>query len=176
MNNNMNNINNLLEKYWEVETTLEEEKVLRDYFTSEDVAPEHLAFVPLFQHFDDTKVTSSLDVESIIMGEIAKEKQEPIMKVEKPKGKVVGIRKYIPMVAAASILMLVAIVGIRQYTEPSYSGINSNMVVLESEEDTEEAVRITKEALALLSNGYNKGTEAVKELQHMKVANQLIND
>ncbi|MDH6534284.1 hypothetical protein D0T51_06250 [Parabacteroides sp. 52] len=46
------NIENLLNKYFEGETSAEEERLLRQFFTSQEV-PEHLfSYIPLFAYFD----------------------------------------------------------------------------------------------------------------------------
>ena len=42
----------LLEKYWSGNTTLSDEQALRDYFSSENVAPEHEVYRNLFQSFE----------------------------------------------------------------------------------------------------------------------------
>jgi len=50
-----NNIEKLLEKYFEATTTVAEEEILRDYFTKEDV-PLHLKkYASLFQYFSIAK-------------------------------------------------------------------------------------------------------------------------
>lgn len=50
MQNKYQAIEQLLHKYWEANTSVEEEKTLEDFFTSSHV-PTHLAkFVPIFQH------------------------------------------------------------------------------------------------------------------------------
>ena len=43
----------LLEKYWEGETTINEEAVLKAYFKSEQIADQHQEFAPLFAFFDN---------------------------------------------------------------------------------------------------------------------------
>lgn len=49
----MKNIEALLEKYFEGETSAEEEKTLRQFFSSREV-PEHLRmYTPLFAYFDE---------------------------------------------------------------------------------------------------------------------------
>jgi hypothetical protein len=51
----MTQISELLEKYWEGETTLDEERRLKEYFASGPVAAEHCAFAPLFAALRDEK-------------------------------------------------------------------------------------------------------------------------
>ena len=49
----MNNIDELIEKYFEGQTSAEDEAALRHFFTSDDI-PENLAmYKPLFAYFDD---------------------------------------------------------------------------------------------------------------------------
>ena len=45
-------INKILDKYFKGETSLDEEKVLKIYFKSAQIAPEHIAFKPLFDAFE----------------------------------------------------------------------------------------------------------------------------
>lgn len=47
----MEKLNELLEKYFRGETSLDEEKVLKQYFASGHVAPEHEPYRPLFEAF-----------------------------------------------------------------------------------------------------------------------------
>lgn len=47
----MENINNLLEKYFRAETSIAEEQQLKNYFTSDRVLDEHLPYRALFETF-----------------------------------------------------------------------------------------------------------------------------
>lgn len=47
----MNNLNDILNRYFEGETSAEEERQLRIFFTSGDVPPEWIAYRPLFAYF-----------------------------------------------------------------------------------------------------------------------------
>lgn len=45
----------LLERYFEAETTLREEELLRDYFSNGDVSPEHAVYTQLFCAFSEER-------------------------------------------------------------------------------------------------------------------------
>lgn len=49
------NINELVDKYYECETTLDEENLLTDYFNSDNVAPELLYLKPQFVFYSQSK-------------------------------------------------------------------------------------------------------------------------
>ncbi len=55
LNNHQPDIGVLLEKYFDGETTIEEEKVLKAYFNTPCVAPQHQAMAPLFQMLSQEK-------------------------------------------------------------------------------------------------------------------------
>ncbi|TDW95955.1 hypothetical protein [Dinghuibacter silviterrae] len=46
-------IRNLLDKYWQAETSLEEEQTLQEYFTGGEVAPELEMYIPVFGFFGE---------------------------------------------------------------------------------------------------------------------------
>lgn len=61
------NINILLEKYWNAETSLQEEAELRSYFSNNDVAPEHIQYKEMFTYFSESRMqTTNLDVENVL--------------------------------------------------------------------------------------------------------------
>ena len=55
----LNNIESLLEKYEQGETTLQEEAQLKHYFTTETVAPHLVDYRSLFAYFESDKQLSS---------------------------------------------------------------------------------------------------------------------
>jgi len=54
-------IKNLIENYFDGNTSLEEEKALQKYFTQDEIAPEFEMYRSMFQYFEeDTKATFDL--------------------------------------------------------------------------------------------------------------------
>lgn len=49
------NVQELLEKYFEGESTVSDEKALKNYFASQNVAPEFAQYAPMFQYFSVAK-------------------------------------------------------------------------------------------------------------------------
>lgn len=61
----MEKLNELLEKYFRGETTLEDEKMLKQYFSEGRVSPEHEIYRPLFLAFDQ-EVQETVPVAKIV--------------------------------------------------------------------------------------------------------------
>lgn len=154
-----NRINELLDKYWEAETSPEEEKELRDYFANGNVAPQHEAFRPLFGYFNQQQnITYTLPDPDAI-----RKKAEEETKV---RGLVV-YRKYIYAAAAVFALVLASwfiFQNVQLKPEP--------MANVTEIEDPEEAYRVTMAALAMVSGKLNKGTEGIEiGLENVNKAN-----
>lgn len=123
-------INKLLDKYWEAETSLQDEKILISYFKSKEVAPDHLQYRDLFQYYD---YAANIQLEAKISS--------------LPERSVFALRKNFMGIAASLLLMISAgfFIVNNYMNNQSY---NSNSIVITEEE---EALRITKDALAFLS-------------------------
>jgi hypothetical protein len=141
-------INNLLEKYWEGETNLEEENVLKSYFQNGAIDPEHQAFAPLFAYYNDQhKIQYSLPVADDI---IRKSKNiTPVFSLPSAKKWIYAIAAVFGLILASWFLF-----------KPSDTSVSANAYVNEIE-DPEEAYRVTMEALAMVSGKLNKGTESI---------------
>lgn len=126
----LNNIEQLLEKYDNGETTLQEEQQLKDYFSQETVAPHLEVYKPMFAYFLHTQKEQFT-------------KTIPL----KPK-KTNNLYKWIS-VAAIAVLMF----GIYTQIGDSKRTLNS----LNQEELL--AYNQTMEAFNLLTSNFNKGTE-----------------
>lgn len=51
----LDNIEKLIEKYFEATTTVAEEEALRVYFSRDDIAPQLEQYIPMFQYFSKAK-------------------------------------------------------------------------------------------------------------------------
>ena len=137
----------LLDKYWDGETSEDEEFILKVYFCSGNVQEEHKVFVDLFEYFDtqksitfNTQQSKSIDV--------------------KPKIKYFSFRKIIYSIAAASVLLFAAVTVMKDINpDPT---VQQTAMVYEIE-DPEEALRVTKEALALVSKKFRASQQTVRE-------------
>ena len=131
----LNNIEKLIEKYNNAETTLAEEAQLRAYFTGNDVAPHLEHYKPMFVYFSQAQ-------------------QEQYTKDVPLKPKRTKMYQWIS-VAAVAVLMLGFI--IPQVLGPSQEEIRQKELAMET-------YNKTMEALSLVSIGMNEGKEQLNSL------------
>lgn len=136
-------VNSLINKYWEGQTSLSEETQIREYLLSDKVADEHKELIPLFSYFQEaSEITMDFDLDLSFTQEVRKPKVRFLMP------KIIGI--------AASLLLLLT-VGYQQFNMDDASYNNKYTEV----QDPDEALEIAIEALGFLSNKYEKGTTSV---------------
>ena len=128
-----------LEKYFEGETTIAEEKELRTYFSSSNVAPPLEQYKPIFGYFDSAK-------------EQRFEQDIPL------KSKKRSLLAWLSV--AASIVVLI---GVGTFTYFNYQA-NQNQD-LGTYDSPEQAFRETQKVLAQLSDHVNAGVESVQYIQ-----------
>jgi len=137
----------LLDKYWDGETSEDEEFVLKGYFRSSIIQEEHKAFTDLFEYFDRQK--------NITFTARQNESTD-----SKPKVKYFNLRRIIYSVAAASLLLFAAVTVMKDINPDP----NEQQTAMVNEiEDPEEALRVTKEALALVSKKFRASQQTVRE-------------
>ncbi|WP_431107008.1 hypothetical protein [Winogradskyella poriferorum] len=131
----LNNIEKLIEKYNNAETTLVEEQQLRAYFTSDNVAPHLEHYKPMFVYFSQAQ-------------------QEQYTKDVPLKPKRTKMYQWIS-VAAVTVLMLGLI--IPKLLGPSQEELRQKELAMET-------YNKTMEALSLVSIGMNEGKEQLNSL------------
>jgi len=138
-------IEELLEKYFQGETSIAEEKELTNYFSSSNVAQHLEQYQPLFGYFS-----------------LAKEQINP-RELPKLSTKKEVTSKSVWWSLAASVVILLGI-GMYVYTtNETNTSLASNE--LGTCDTPEEAFRETQKALALLSGHVNTGIESVQVIQ-----------
>jgi len=147
-------IDTLLKKYWDAETTLEEESVLHTYFNSQDISDSHKEFAELFQYY--THAGGELSSKDLLLS------PEIIKQYERNNSLIMRIRPLLKYAAAIAFLLYGYSLCIDKYsvlkTESIYAG---KYTELSEEEDAEEALKITIEALSFLTAKINKTEETI---------------
>ncbi|MGH2667010.1 hypothetical protein [Flavobacterium sp.] len=138
----------LIEKYFQGETSIAEEKELRSYFSSQDVAPHLEQYKAMFGYFTEAK------------------KQEFAQEIPHHTKK----RKVWWLSVAASVVVLFGMV--------TFFVINTNQAVTQEDlgtyDDPEKALQETQKALALLSANVNIGMESVMYVQEYDAAKSKV--
>jgi hypothetical protein len=142
----LKNIEILLEKYFDGETSISEDKELRKYFLSTDFSPSLEQYKPMFDYFSVAAVQKLED--------------------KGPLRSKVNNTAWLSI--AASVAVIVGIVSYLQYRDVV---VNPNLGTYDS---PEVALIETQRALAMLSNHVNTGIESVMYIKEYKKSKNLI--
>ncbi len=146
----------LLEKYWNCETSLEEEKQLREYFRGS--VPENLKdTADLFRYFE---AQQSYSVEGTDFDAVVRKK----IKQQQPQGKSVSMVFNFARIAAGLLVVITATYFVRQEVRKAYPP-----EIVDTYSDPKLALEETKKALMIISKGFNK---AQREAGKIKVFNE----
>ena len=157
-------INQLLEKYWAGESSLQEEQEIKSYFTKGDIAEEHKAIAPMFGLFSIQQDDQyNKDLTSVLESSLSSEASSNTDTSAQSDAKVFQLRKLIMAVAAVFAIVMTAVIVMNQETTTidDTQQLVSNHIILDGSDDSEEALRVTKEALAFLSGKLKKNGEKV---------------
>ena len=145
-------IEKLLEKYYEAETSLEEEKMLKDYFSKDEV-PAHLSeYKELFSYFNESSLETS--TRSI---ELSK--------------RTIALRW---LSVAAMVVFFVSVYGL--YVQNEAEKEEARLAYVETQKALElisKSLNKGTVAVAQLDN-FNKGTNAMAELQNFENAQSKV--
>ena len=133
----LDNIEKLLEKYFEATTTVAEEQALREYFTGDGVAPHLQKYSGMFTYFSTARTER-------FTGQVP-------LKTRK------NLSRWISVAAVALLIF-----GI--YLGKGY----------QDQKEAEYAYNQTKEALRLLAENLDRGTEKVAYLNEFEMTKQKI--
>ena len=139
-------IEKLITKYFEASSTLAEEKRLRDYFNTNEVAPHLEQYRPMFNYFRKAKAVSY---------EAQRKERKPIKAKRRFDFRWVSV-------AAAVVMAFGVYFGTDTYQD------------YQEQKQARLAYEQTKEALSLVAVNFAKGTEKVALLQEFEVAKQKV--
>ena len=138
----------LIEKYFDGETSITEEQQLRDYFSSADVAQHLEHFKPVFGYFSAAKEQKSAQAQTF-----------PVQD-NKPS-------KWVSVAASVAILLGIGTVAFLNNDNETSSDLGTY-------NDPEVAFRETQRALDLLSTHVNTGVESVQYIEEYDTAKDKI--
>lgn len=163
--NQDSDIDEILVKYWNAETSLDEEKQLRTYFAGSNVEERHEAYRGLFDLYTlKSEDTTDLDIAEILRNADNNAGSRAIGSPVMPgasKAKVFSLQKWASAIAAVFVLGFAAITVMNQAPLTPKNQYKGQTTVLDEEAEAQEAYEITKEALAFLSKNMNKGSETI---------------
>jgi hypothetical protein len=159
---NTGNIDQLIKKYFDGNTSLADEKKLKAYFTSQGLAERHRQYAPLFRllHSESTKkapITLDSKLEQIFDIQPAR----PFFRSRK-------ILWYFSGIAAAVVLMLVIFLTMDQPATPppELTAKQTQEVLL--------AYNQTKTALAFVGQNLTKATQPLEKIEKLETAREAI--
>ncbi len=141
----------LLEKYFEGQTTIAEEKELKDYFSSSNVAQHLVQYQSLFGYFSAAKEQKS-------------QHEIPPFPMNRYKKRNVA---WLSIAASVVVLFSVATLGYFNYNESQEQDLGTY-------QDPEVAFRETQKVLSLLSQNVNVGIESVQHINEFEDSKNLI--
>jgi hypothetical protein len=143
-------INELLEKYWNCETTLEEEKQLHVYFRSSSVPESLKETAALFGYFEDQRKKDLAD---------PKFDSKIIAKIRKPKGHVATLFYNSMRIAAGIVVLILAIWLVRMEVRKT-----TPVEMADTYDDPKMAFEETKKALLMISKSFGTAEEQAKKI------------
>ena len=147
----LNNLRKILQKYEEGETSLKEERDLKEYFSTNEIPEEFVAYKSIFNFNIDAK-------------KIEYKKEILVESVPRKKWALAGI--------AASILIVMSFLFFNDFTNNKLEDQNLGTI-----EDPEQAYLKTKETLQMVANVFSDGKEDLQYLNEFnKTKNKFIKD
>jgi len=158
-------IGQLLEKYWNCETSLEEEQVLRSFFNGSNVPDQMKDAAELFRFFESERQRSlSENFDHDVMRSVKKTER---------KAKVISMVRWaqVARIAAGVVVMVAAGYFVRNEILKSK---DQAQIVKDTFTDPKDALAETKKALMLISKSFGKAKEGAGKINLFNEAEQKI--
>ncbi|HET9487696.1 MAG TPA: hypothetical protein VFO54_09685 [Chryseosolibacter sp.] len=155
-------IDGLLNKYWNCETSLEEEQQLKSYFRNSAIPEQYKETAALFRHFEEQKEKSLTD---------ASFDRGVIRKIQASKKGKVSILLYNSMRIAAGIIVLVLAVWLVRMEVRETIRTEE---IADTYSDPKVAFEETKKALMMISRSFGTAEEQAKKINLFNEAKKEI--
>ncbi|MEP6734765.1 MAG: hypothetical protein ABJA70_04545 [Chryseolinea sp.] len=158
-----NRLKELLGRYWNGDSTLEEEQQLRDHFSTSDISDELKETGALFKYFEQSKKRSLTDISfdrTIV---------EKINRPVAPKGRVATIVFNAMKIAAGVAVLMVAIWFVRTEVRQ-----NTPQEVVDTYDDPKMAFEETKKALLMISKSFGSAEKQARKINMFNEAKEEI--
>ena len=152
-------IEELLQKYWDCETSLEEEQQLREYFRDANVSEQTKEAATLFHYFEQQKnksVNEQFD-------------KTVLRQLKKPEGKVTNLIQISLLIAAGVAVVVAAVFFVRQEIRKTEA-----VAMEDTYDDPKKALEETKKALMMISKGFGRGEQQAKKINLLNEAKDKI--
>jgi hypothetical protein len=150
----------LLQKYWDCETSLEEEKQLHEYFRTNQV-PEHWKeTAALFHYFNNQKGRS---VNEQFEGNVLRNLKAS------PAGKSRKLFQTTLRIAAGVAVLMAAVFFVRKEIRDK-----SDIAMEDTYDDPQKALEETKKAFMMISQGFGKAEQQAKKINVLNEAQEKI--
>ncbi|WP_276372979.1 hypothetical protein [Chryseolinea sp. H1M3-3] len=150
----------LLKKYWNCETTLEEEKQLREFFGANHIPDQLKDTAALFRYFEEAKKKSLNDV--AFEGQV-------LRKVNPSRGKVAKLIYNTMRIAAGLAVVIAATWFIRNEIRDT-----TPQAVVDTYNDPKLAFEETKKALLMISKSFGTAEEQARKINMFNEAQEEI--
>lgn len=151
-NSSIEYIRVLLDKYWECQTSIEEEKTLQDFFSGKNI-PEDLKYcIPIFAYRTETQ-------QQCVSDNFETQLYEKLDALKTEDKKYVTIRIFLPALRVAASIALIIGIGFGIYK----ASMDNKPYFAETYNDPKAAIEDATFALDKLAEALKKGEEASKE-------------
>ncbi len=168
-----NEINKLLEKYWNAETSPAEEKKLRALLSKPNLPPEYKETADMFRFFNSEKKGNAL-------GKDFDEKLLNKLSQDKATTKVIPAWRRYSVAASVAILVTVGAAFYFQNQDFDLEGqpkmSMTNAYAEDTFDDPQEAFEHTKKTLLMLSARLEKGSSQISKIEKLNDAQSKIKE
>jgi hypothetical protein len=156
-----NRIDELLNKYWNCETSLEEEQELRQYFKGSQVPGQWKETASLFRYFEESKKKSLEDqpFDPRLLEKVTVQQ----------RGKAVRLLYNSMRIAAGIAVLVIAVWFVRKEVRTS-----TPQEIVDTYDDPKLAFEETKKALMMISKSFGQAEEQAKKINLFNEAKEEI--